>query len=185
MPAPNPSNRERLLRLIDGGTEALKEMQPDETPAKPAGPAVQPAAKKAAPNWAAARLVLDAWRLKLPRLSGTEQMRFGKWLIVLAALIAGLHYGLEMIKTMKPSTNTLASADISKAAVTEEDESGVGLRLVGVDSSDASPVALLEDIKTGKTYFARANEKVGGARVKQVQKNKVVVSYRGKNVELR
>ena len=175
MPDPNPSNRERLLRLIDGGTEALKEMQPE--------PVVQPPAKKTVSAWTSARLAFAGWRAKLPALSGADSMRLGKWLIVLAALIAGLHYGLEMLKTMKPAVKpeTVPSA----ASAVSEEESGVGLRLVGVDTSDSSPVALLEDIKTGKTYFARTNEKIKEARVKQIQKNKVTVSYQGKNVELR
>ena len=49
----------------------------------------------------------------------------------------------------------------------------------------AAPVALLEDMKTGKTYFAHLNEKVKGVRIKQIQKNKVTVSVHGKTVELR
>ena len=183
MPDPNPSNRERLLRLIDGGTEALKEMQPDEAAVKPGEPLMRPVAKNTASVWAVARLVLAGWRAKFPAFSGTELIRFGKWLIALIALIVGLHYGLEMMKTMNPPAKHDEVSPIASAV--SEDESGVGLRLVGVDTSDASPVALLEDIKTGKTYFARANEKIKDARVKQIQKNKVMVSYHGKNVELR
>ncbi len=169
MPTPNPTNRERLLRLIDGGTEALKEMQPE--------------VKKAAAPWATGKVALERWKSKLPVLSGTELMRFGKWLIALAALIAALHYGLEMMRAMNSSVKS--SAVSPEAATSTKDETEVGLRLVGVDTSDEAPVALLEDTKTGKTYFARVNEKVKGVRVKQVQKNKVTVSYNGKNMELR
>jgi len=182
MPAPNPSNRERLLRLIDGGTEALKEMQTDEPAGKITPVSAPPAAKKNEPPLKLSKLTFDGWKTKLSSLSGPELLRFGKWVLLLGAVVAMLHYGLEMIKSMK-SASKLGTIPASASAVPEEE--GVGLRLVGVDSSDASPVALLEDLKTGKTYFARVNEKVKDARVKQIQKNKVVVSYHGKNLELR
>ena len=172
MPDPNPSNRERLLRLIDGGTEALKEMQSSEPPIKPAVPATHKA-------------MMEKWTAKLPVLSGTQWMRIAKWAVILTAIIVVLHYGLEMMKTMKQPVKPSVSSASSAPTVSPEDETGTGLRLVGVDTSDAAPVALLEDMKTGKTYFARVNEKIKGVRVKQIQKNKVVVSYHGKNVELR
>lgn len=129
MPAPDPANRERLLRLIDGGGE----------------PAAKPAEKQA---------------LRVP----------AQGLIALAAVIAVFYYGVVASSSVIPASPV--------------DEPGVGLRLVGVDSSDASPIALLEDLRTGKTYFVRVNEKVKDVRVKQIQKNKVTVSFRGKNVEL-
>ena len=98
-----------------------------------------------------------------------------------AALAAALYFGLEMTQIMKRAKPETSPVGVSVVEAVD----GPGLRLVGVDSSDASPVALLEDLKTGKTYFVRVNEKVKDARVKQIQKNKVVVSYHGKNVELR
>ena len=64
------------------------------------------------------------------------------------------------------------------------EDSGIGLRLVGVDWGEP-PVALLEDLKTGKTYFARKNDKIHATRVKEIHKDKVVVVVHGKTLELR
>lgn len=175
MPDPNPSNRERLLRLIDGGHEALKEF------AKPIP--VKPVPKKqdqAVAVWAAFKRRLAEWQKKLPVSKGAF-FPVLRWLVVLVLILAAFHYGLEALKTVKGQEKALPAAGQTPAA---EDESGIGLRLVGVDTSEP-PVALLEDLKTGKTYFARANEQVKGARVKLIQKNKVTLSVRGKTVELR
>ncbi len=169
MPDPNPSNRERLLRLIDGGADALKELQREEAP-------------ETAPASPAGRHILSGWKIKIPVLSAKDGMRLAKWLIALVAVVAMLHYALEMMKTMKGPAKAASAAGSPAAA---EDKSGIGLKLVGVDTSDALPVALLEDLTTGKTYFARVNEKVKDARVKQIQKNKVTLSFQGRNVELR
>ena len=171
----NPSNRERLLRLIDGGTEALKEMHTDE----PAGP--KPVKSPTLFLDHTTRLLID-WKKKLPVLSAKDLTRLAQGLLVLAAIVAALHYGSEMLKTLKHPADKVASTE-GVSATTEESETG--LRLVGVDTSDTSPVALLEDLKTGKTYFAHLNEQVKGARVKQIQKKKVTVTVHGKTVELR
>ncbi len=167
MPDPNPSNRERLLRLIDGGHEALKEFQ------KPIP--VEPVLKKQDPT--AAALVA----VKRLVVSKSALLPAFRWLIVPVVILAAFHYGLEALKTLKGHDKGIPAAAETRAT---DEESGIGLRLVGVDTSEP-PVALLEDLKTGKTYFARVNEQVKGARVKQIQKNKVTVSLRGKTVELR
>jgi hypothetical protein len=154
MPA-NSSDRERLLRLIDGNPEIL-----EEAPKEPKAPDV---------SWRSKPIALDNDLLKLIKL-----------LAVLALVFACLHYGSEALKTMKRDSSVSGWADLSA-----EDESGAGLRLVGVDSSDEAPVALLENLKSRKTYFARLNDRVGDARVTQIQKNRVLISVRGKTMELR
>ncbi len=157
MPAPNASDRERLLRLIDGGQEVLEELPKDQKP-----PEVPRHAKT---------VFLDK-----------DVLKFIKLLVIFGLVFVSLHYGSEVLKTLKgvPPVPVSGSADL-----VPEDESGVGLRLVGVDSSDTSPVALLENLRSGKTYFARLNDRVGDAKVTQIQKNKVSVLVRGKTVELR
>ena len=165
-----PSNRERLLRLIDGGTEALKEFQTEGAPAKK----VEPTALPKKPT--GARLLQD-WRKKIP-VSDKEALRLLRWLIAVVGVVIVFQYGLAALKTFHPG-NTAA---VPVPAGTE-DASGVGLKLVGVDTSEP-PVALLEDLATGKTYFVRKNERVKGARVTQIQKNKVRISVGGRNVEL-
>jgi hypothetical protein len=59
-----------------------------------------------------------------------------------------------------------------------------GLRLVGVDWGNP-PVALLEDLKSGKTYFARKGDKIKETRLKEIFKDKVLVVFHGKMLELR
>ncbi len=186
MPA-DPSNRERLLRLIDGGADALKEMHTEEPPQE----------KKLSPTPAdlasggAKRVVhiLSGLKKSLPAMSSKDLTRVVLALFIVVGVVAGLHYGSEMLKTVKqqPKAAAAPATEVSNAAAANvlEDESGTGLRLVGVDSSDAAPVALLEDVKTGKTYFAKVNERVKGAQVKKIEKNKVTISVRGKTVELR
>ena len=100
------------------------------------------------------------------------------------ALLVLFHYGVEALNALRPSDKSVPAVHAGVAVSALEDESGVGLRLVGVDSSEP-PVALLEDIRTGKTYFARQNETFRGARVKQISKNKVLISVHGKTLELR
>lgn len=158
MPDPDTTNRERLLRLIDGGTEALKEFQAEEAPAVKKAPAL--------PGITAASLA--------------RLIEIGRLLLILGAILAALHYGLAAVRALKAPGKT----DVPALGAAPDDESGIGLRLVGVDSS-GPPVALLEDLNTGKTYFARVNEQVKDVRVKHIEKNKVLVWARGKTVELR
>lgn len=58
-----------------------------------------------------------------------------------------------------------------------------GLKLVGV-SWAKEPLAMIEDIATGKTYFVRRGQEVKGVKVQTVFKEKVVVTYNGQEGEL-
>ena len=170
MPDPSVSNRERLLRLIDGGPEVVKEVQeervaPDEKKPVPVVPAA------AAPDSPSAPSKIDPTKIT--------------WMVLVFALIVFVVHSLTGL--FHPAGKTEKTTPASPAAVKEKERPSdldAGLRLVGVDWSDA-PVALLEDVKSGKTYFARKNDKIQGARVKEILKNKVVVIFRGKELELR
>lgn len=168
MPDPNESNRDRLLRLIDGGQDSLKEVQEER------------GAKSVEETPATAKKPEITWRSKLIGRD-KDLVRLVKLLGIFVLLLICLHFASNAWKSMKnnPSPSAQASGDLAL-----DESSEIGLRLVGVDSSDP-PVALLEDLKTGKTYFARLNDRVLGARVKKIEKNKVTVSVRGKSVELR
>lgn len=167
----NPSNnRERLLRLIDGGHEALKEFQePIKVPPAPKKP-VQLA--RLLVEWKAKALPVSQKRLR-PALFVLGGLVLAGWLFRLGMPVVP---GLEAVKAIRQDEAGTAGA--------ETVENQTGLRLVGVDTSEP-PVALLEDLKTGKTYFVRVNERVREARVKQIEKNRVTVTVRGKTVELR
>ena len=58
-----------------------------------------------------------------------------------------------------------------------------GLKLVGV-SWAKEPLAMIEDIATGKTYFVRRGQEVKGVKIQTVLKEKVVVTYNGQEGEL-
>ena len=168
MPADNVSNRERLLKLIDGNPDALKETLEVQQP-KVAERSAPPEVK-----------VPTLPKIKI-HLSNHDILNLVKILAVVGIVIAVLHYGLEFFKVRVRATESVARTQTPSVA---GDESGVGLRLVGVDSSNP-PVALLEDLKTGKTYFAKKNDNIKGARVQEISKNKVTLSAHGKTVELR
>jgi hypothetical protein len=172
------SNRERLLRLIDGGHDALKEAE-EQKAAETAAKSAEPAEKKTD----AGRTFAD-WLSRLP-LSNRDILRLAKLAVLFGVILAVLHYGVEALKTMRRGERAAAPAVIAGTGpVLTEEESAIGLRLVGVDSSQP-PVALIEDLRTGKTFFVRKNEQVRGARVKEIAKNRVLVSVDGRNVELR
>ena len=168
MPDPN-ANRERLLRLIDGGGEALREMHEQQEPAK-----TEPL-KTPVPIAARAS---SGWKARLPSLSERDAARIAQAALLSIIVLAVLHYGTEILKAL-PNPRPADPAAVSAP----EEGSGTGLRLVGVDLS-GPPVAMLEDLKTGKTYFARVNDRVKDVRVKHIVKNKVLVSAHGRTVEL-
>lgn len=59
-----------------------------------------------------------------------------------------------------------------------------GLKLVGVDWG-GNPVALIEDTKTGKTYFVKKGESVKESRVMEIFRDGVTLRYDNKVIELK
>src|SRR3989338_7719796 len=117
---PGPSDHERLLRLIDGGHEALKELQqePVKVPLSPSKPV-------------SVSRTLAQWRAKVP-FSNRQLTRIAQALLIFFAVLAGLYFALEILKTLRhPSPSASAPA----TPVPDDNGSGTGLRLVGVDSS--------------------------------------------------
>ena len=137
------SNRERLLRLIDGGPKAVEKEK------KPV--VVSPLGRR---HWNVVNLAR----------------------ITLAFIFLVLAFRLTSERISSPLAVCSSPGRVA--------DLGAGLRLVGVDWGDP-PVALLEDLKTGKTYFARKDDKIKETRVKQIFKDKVLIAIRGKTVELR
>ena len=154
MPDPGVSDRERLLRLIDGGPDVVKEVQQQREASTEKKPVpVVPVVK-----------------------SGLNVSAVIKMALAMILLLFAIHSFTELVRSMGKTENAVTSS--------ASGEPGVGLRLVGVDWSDA-PVALLEDLKTGKTYFAKKNDRIKGTRIQQIFKDKVLVSFHGKTAELR
>ena len=183
MPDPNTSDRERLLRLIDGGADVLKEVQQQrEEPAAEKKPVtvVPTAAGAAKPAPADIAFSLKRWWLK----SGLKTSSIIKLFLALTLLAVAVYSFTNVVRSMGKADKTASSAAPAVSQERDLGENGIGLRLVGVDWGD-DPVALLEDLKTGRTYFAKKNDKIKDARIKQIAKDKVTVFFRGKNMELR
>jgi hypothetical protein len=170
MPGPEATDRERLLRLIDGGPDVVRELQAERAAEAPKAPVAEPrpapAPLAAAPAPAAS---------PKPRLSEKQKVRLAQ--AALAAMVAvfaiwSLTGALKNVPKTAPPSQEVPAGGVDS------------LRLVGVDWAER-PVALLEDKVSGKTYFVKKNDTVLGARVKDIQKDHVTVSFRGKAVELR
>ena len=209
----NTTNRERLLRLIDGGPDALKELHQErlskmaelasrtpepaaaekkEITAKPS-PAPASPAMEVKPE--VAQNAVPAIESSAPSSKKEEDQNWAKLLaplFLLLMILFGLRYASEWIRPaqkISPSSEVSILQDEKPAplanapSVDNGAQDETGLRLVGVDYSDP-PVALLEDLKTGKTYFAKTNDRVKNVKIQQILKNKIVVSLNGKTMEL-
>ncbi len=174
------SDRARLIRLIDGGPEALREAQEEREKLVASAP---PLSIKEAP-------IPQPVKQAVTKVSKINSGALLRWIgVVVLILLATRLAIVTWHASEKPSTtaSSLVSPpkiDRSQLADGDVDEAGMGLRLVGVDWSE-SPVALIEDLKTGKTYFAKKNDKIKGVRIKEIFKDHVAVFFQGQNEELR
>lgn len=179
MSEPKVSDRARLIRLIDGGPDAIREAQEEREKLVASAPPLSIKEDPVIPHSKAGVRLGSTFPLnQLIRWVGLAV------LVLLAIRLVMMNWHL----TEKPTTtaSTLASPPKTdrQAGAAMVDESGMGLRLVGVDWAEP-PVALIEDLKSGKTYFARKNDKIKGARIKEIHKDRVAVFYQGQNEELR
>ncbi len=169
------SDRARLIRLIDGGSEALREAQEEREKLVASSP---PLSIKEAPVSAA----IKKFPMDLGKLIGFAMLVV---LVLLAVRLALATWHIaEKPTTTAPTLASPAKTDRQSTANANADDLGMGLRLVGVDWSEA-PVALIEDLKSGKTYFAKKNDKIKGAHIKEIYRDHINVVYQGKAEELR
>jgi len=68
-------------------------------------------------------------------------------------------------------------ADAQAESPVEQTEPGISgaLRLVGIDWDD-EPVAMIEDVQSGKTYFAKENTFIKDIKVVRIQQDKVTIN---------
>ena len=175
MSDPEATDRERLLRLIDGGPEVVKEVQKQRESSEKKPVPVVPAAAAPAPKAADA---MDIWLDRLAkRLAG---FRWDKalwlWVAVAAAVV--------LFTLRAPAKIAMTRSPAPVAGSVDEESMTLGVRLVGVDWGEP-PVAMLEDLKTGKTYFVKKNDRIRDMQVKEIFKDKVNTSFHGRTVELR
>ncbi len=58
-----------------------------------------------------------------------------------------------------------------------------GFKLVGI-SWGAEPLAMIEEVSTGRTHFLRKGQELNGLKVQEISKEKVKVTYEGQEGEL-
>lgn len=79
----------------------------------------------------------------------------------------------------RPAPSGQAESSSTKAA-----EMAQALKLVGISWS-ASPDAMIENAKEGKTYFVKQGMSVGEFKVENILKDKVILRYNKETVELK
>ena len=84
----------------------------------------------------------------------------------------------EMGMNKKPE-NLIEAGPSSKAV-----EATQNLRLVGISWSD-SPDAMIEDIKSLKTFFVKKDQMIGEVKVETITKEKVILRYGQELIELK
>jgi hypothetical protein len=75
--------------------------------------------------------------------------------------------------------NLIETGPSSKAV-----EATQNYKLVGISWSD-DPDAMVEDIKTGKTFFVKRGQSIGDVKVENITKEKIVLRYAQELIELR
>jgi hypothetical protein len=59
-----------------------------------------------------------------------------------------------------------------------------GLHLVGISWSGEIPLAMIEEVETGKTFFLREGQEINKLKVQSISKESVVVTYEGEEATL-
>ncbi|MFH0877445.1 MAG: hypothetical protein V1863_04390 [Candidatus Omnitrophota bacterium] len=84
-----------------------------------------------------------------------------------------------LVESDQPGMTEAAAA---QAVVKTLNES---LRVVGIIWSDAAPQVIMEDIQEGRTHLLNRGAKIREARVKDILKDRVILSYDNQDIELR
>lgn len=171
------SERERLLKLIDGGPEAIKEIEKKQIEN------LDRARAAAVFSFIKEKTAAIFGKTKDEAASTSQPKNILIPGLLAAAVILAAAYsaGNYMKHKVPPSSAGVITHPTDKSV---PDLQAVHLKLVGVDWSN-EPVALIEDSRTGKTYFAKKNDSVSDAKVKQIFKDKVIVQVRHQTVELK
>lgn len=181
---PAPSDRERLLKLIDSSSRPAEGgVALSESPARPV-PAGDPAAP-VAPRQVAFDLrqraaeVYDRVRAAVAAPAGDRRYPLVTASLILVTLFTVLA-GVDRWRTWSSTREVAVLGDQEAQALRQ----ALGLKLVGVDWS-AVPVALVEDLATGKTHFVRQGDSIHGARVQLIFKDKVIFQTAKGRIALR
>ncbi|MSR77222.1 MAG: hypothetical protein EXS63_03200 [Candidatus Omnitrophica bacterium] len=58
------------------------------------------------------------------------------------------------------------------------------IKLVGISWTNTSPLAMIEQTESGKTYFLKRGQEINGLKVQNIEKEKVTVTYEGEEASL-
>lgn len=93
-------------------------------------------------------------------------------------------YYLEMVQR-RNIFSPIALQEPDKKEVKEKDivQLAVGIKVVGI-SWGPEPVAMIEDTAAKKTYFLKKGDTINQLKIKDILRDKVILSYKGKTLEL-
>lgn len=181
---PGPSDRERLLKLIDSAAPA------PSAPVAAPRPAVAVSAPDPTAPLARPPQVVFEWKERAARVydrvraavtAPEADHRFPMATAVSIILVAAvLFLGIDRWRTWSATREVATVSEAESRAVGES----LGLKLVGVDWSEV-PVALVENTSTGKTHFLRQGDGINGARVQLIFKDKVIFNTSKGRIALR
>lgn len=134
--------------------------------------------------------IIDFW-LGSPRLASVQRLVLAAKKTDIGDLSIGQLDPLSLYLQEITQRNIFALPEVQQEAVVKKAEPAVdlknlvgSLKVVGIIWSEA-PQAIIEDPKEGKTYLLNRGSKVKDARVKDILKDRVILSYDSQEVELR
>lgn len=175
---PDPSERERLLKLVDE-TPRLAASAPVSS-----APAADPTAPLSRPRAVFQIKESAARAYDRVRAAVSSPERDRQFPLVTATLIlilaAAFLFGVERWRMWSATREVATVSDVEAQTI----QDGLGLKLVGIDWSEV-PVALVENRATGKTHFLRQGDTIKGARVQLIFKDKVIFNTEKGRIALR
>lgn len=207
MPDPSLTPEEKLLRIIESPPEAVRGMRrdrriPDFKIDFKILKAKYGEKLKALLNLKAASaclvffsgvatmyLGIDFW-LGAPRLTNVQRLEMLAKKMEVGDMTLGQLEPLSMYLQEITQRNIFALPEIVVQVVAKKAGPAVelknlidGLKVVGIIWSDA-PQAIVEDSRNGKTHLLNRGSKIRDARVKDILKDRVILSYDSQEVEL-
>ena len=177
-----PSDRERLLKLIDGSAAVSSmplppPMEPSSVRPDPATPLSRPKVPFQIKEQAAQ--VYDRVRAAVVSSEKDKQFSMATATVILV-LVISIASGVDRWRTWRATRDVAVVSEDKAVSIKDE----LGFKLVGVDWSEI-PVALVEDLSTGKTNFLRQGDSIKGARVQLIFKDKVIFNTPKGRIALR
>ena len=125
---------------------------------------------------------------KLPDLTFEYQPSAGGSSLPEASMSKTLSYYLEKITSrnvFRVSTDTVVkTTEEKKGPSSAIVEATKDFSLVGISWSD-DPDAMIEDTKSQRTYFVKRGQLIGEIKVEAIYRDKVLLSYKGEELEIK